>query len=113
MTTIAAAIILTTGIARGILLNIHPREGVAYLGINLRKDTDMNTASLGDGLGKRRRRRRTMGQLPTLVGRRKRRGLAGRGASGCSAAGVKANGRLKKGYRWAKGRKSCAIRAKR
>jgi hypothetical protein len=74
----------------------------------------MNTASLGDGLGKRRRRRKHMGALPTLVGRRRRksRGLAGR-ASGCSAAGVKANGRLKKGYRWAKGRKSCAIRAKR
>jgi hypothetical protein len=74
----------------------------------------MNTASSGDGLGKRRRRRRTMGALPTLVGRRrKRRGLGARSASGCSAAGVKANGRLKKGYRWAKGRKSCAIRAKR
>lgn len=31
---------------------------------------------------------------------------------GCSSAGVKRNGRLKKGYRWAKGRKGCAIKAK-
>ena len=30
----------------------------------------------------------------------------------CITAGVKANGRLKKGYRWAKGRKHCAIKAK-
>lgn len=32
--------------------------------------------------------------------------------SSCSRAGVKGNGRLKKGYRWAKGRKACAIPAK-
>lgn len=30
----------------------------------------------------------------------------------CHAAGLKRNGRLRKGYRWAKGRKSCAIPAK-
>jgi hypothetical protein len=72
---------------------------------------NMETPTLGDGLGKRRRRRKHMGALPTLVGRRRRKGLGGR-ATGCSAAGVKANGRLRKGYRWAKGRKSCAIRAK-
>jgi hypothetical protein len=38
--------------------------------------------------------------------RRSRRGL--RGATGC----IKANGRLKKGCRWAKGRKGHAIRVK-
>jgi hypothetical protein len=32
--------------------------------------------------------------------------------SGCSPSGKKKNGRLKKGYRWAKGRKSCALPAK-
>jgi len=32
--------------------------------------------------------------------------------NGCSAVGKKKNGRLKKGYRWAKGRKGCAIPAK-
>jgi hypothetical protein len=32
--------------------------------------------------------------------------------SGCSPSGLKRNGRLKKGYRWAKGRKGCAIKAK-
>jgi len=31
---------------------------------------------------------------------------------GCSRVGVKKNGRLKKGFRWAKGRKGCAIKAK-
>lgn len=30
----------------------------------------------------------------------------------CHAAGLKANGRLRKGFRWAKGRKHCAIPAK-
>ena len=39
---------------------------------------------------------------------KKRRSSSG----GCSAAGKKRNGRLKKGYRWAKGRKGCAIKAK-
>ena len=41
----------------------------------------------------------------------KRRRRKGGGAS-CSTAGKKRNGRLKKGYRWAKGRKGCAIKAK-
>lgn len=58
---------------------------------------------VGDGLG-RRRRRKSRG-----LGRRKRRG----GGAGCSAAGIKANGRLRKGYRWAKGRAHCAIPARR
>lgn len=30
----------------------------------------------------------------------------------CSSSGVKQNGRLKKGFRWRKGRKGCAIPAK-
>jgi hypothetical protein len=30
----------------------------------------------------------------------------------CSPHGVKKNGRLRKGYRWAKGRKGCAIPAR-
>lgn len=64
----------------------------------------------GDGLGKRRRRRkRRLGSSGvTLVGRRRRGGKR----SGCSAAGIKANGRLRKGYRWAKGRASCAVPAR-
>jgi len=32
---------------------------------------------------------------------------------GCMPSGLKAKGRLKKGFRWAKGRKNCPIRAKR
>jgi hypothetical protein len=32
--------------------------------------------------------------------------------SGCHPSGKKHNGRLKKGFRWAKGRKGCAIPAK-
>jgi hypothetical protein len=59
--------------------------------------------NLGDGLGRRRRRH---ARKHSALGRRARRG------SGCSAAGVKANGRLKKGFRWAKGRKGCAVRAR-
>lgn len=31
---------------------------------------------------------------------------------GCSKAGLKSNGRLKKGWRYAKGRKGCTIKAK-
>lgn len=38
--------------------------------------------------------------------------MAKRRKKGCSSAGVKRNGTLKKGYRWAKGRKGCAIKAK-
>lgn len=38
--------------------------------------------------------------------------MAKRRKSGCSPSGKKANGRLKKGYRWAKGRKGCAIKAR-
>jgi len=38
--------------------------------------------------------------------------MAKRRKSGCSSQGVKANGRLRKGYRWAKGRKGCAIPAR-
>jgi len=30
----------------------------------------------------------------------------------CAAEGLKGKGRLKKGFRWAKGRKGCAIRVK-
>lgn len=30
----------------------------------------------------------------------------------CRADGIKGKGRLKKGFRWAKGRKKCAIKAK-
>lgn len=30
----------------------------------------------------------------------------------CKHEGLKANGRLKKGYRWAKGRKGCPVKAK-
>jgi hypothetical protein len=32
--------------------------------------------------------------------------------SGCSHAGLKKNGRLKKGYRFAKGRKGCTVPAR-
>lgn len=35
-----------------------------------------------------------------------------KGGAACSAAGKTAKGRLKKGYRWAKGRKGCPIKAK-
>lgn len=31
---------------------------------------------------------------------------------GCSRAGLRKNGRLKKGYRFAKGRKGCTVKAK-
>jgi hypothetical protein len=63
----------------------------------------MENALMGDGLGRRRRRRKSKGL-----------GKARRGArKGCSAAGIKANGRLRKGYRWAKGRASCAVPARR
>lgn len=40
---------------------------------------------------------------------KRRRGKRG---SSCSPSGKKRNGRLKKGYRWAKGRKGCAIKAR-
>jgi hypothetical protein len=30
----------------------------------------------------------------------------------CARAGLKSNGRLKRGYRWAKGRKKCPIPAR-
>lgn len=73
----------------------------------------MDTSNpVGDGLGRRRRRRRKgLGRYGvTLVGR-KRRGR--KGGAGCSPSGKKANGRLKKGFRWAKGRKGCAIPARR
>ncbi len=44
-----------------------------------------------------------------LLGRSRRRRKGGlRGAAGC----IKSNGRLKKGCRWAKGRKGVAIRVK-
>lgn len=42
----------------------------------------------------------------------RRHGLHGSTASGCHPMGLKRNGRLKKGFRWAKGRKGCAIPAK-
>ena len=39
--------------------------------------------------------------------------MAKRKRSGCSKAGInKQTGRLKKGYRWAKGRKGCTVKAK-
>ena len=38
--------------------------------------------------------------------------MAKKSKKGCSHVGVKANGRLKKGYRFAKGRKGCTIKAK-
>ena len=56
----------------------------------------METATLGDGLGKRRRRRKHMGALPTLVGRR-RKGRKGRKICIRTAAGKKACG-----VRWRK-----------
>jgi hypothetical protein len=59
----------------------------------------MENALMGDGLGRRRRRRR--------------KSSGSKARKGCSAAGVKANGRLRKGYRWAKGRTSCAVPARR
>lgn len=34
------------------------------------------------------------------------------GSANCKRNGVRKNGRLKKGYRWAKNRKGCAILAK-
>jgi len=60
---------------------------------------NMETANLGDGLGKRRRRRKTMGALPTLVGRRRKRKGARKGRKICirTAAGKKACG-----VRWRK-----------
>lgn len=45
------------------------------------------------------------------MAKRRRKGRKSR-RSGCSPSGVKKNGRLKRGYRWAKGRKSCAIKAR-
>jgi hypothetical protein len=64
---------------------------------------NMETANLGDGLGKRRRRRRKhMGALPTLVGRRRGRKGRRKGRKICirTAAGKKACG-----VRWRKRRK--------
>ena len=47
-----------------------------------------------------------------MAKRRRHRKHLGSTASGCHPAGLKAHGKLKKGYRWAKGRKGCAIKAK-
>jgi len=43
---------------------------------------------------------------------RRHRGLSGAAAAGCHPAGIKANGRLRKGFRWRHGRKGCAIPTK-
>ena len=44
--------------------------------------------------------------------RRARKGLSGASLAGCSPNGIKANGRLRKKFRWAKNRKRCAIPAR-
>lgn len=56
------------------------------------------TTGIGDNLGGSRRRRK---------------GRKGRARRTCRPDGVKANGTLRQGFRWAKGRKHCAIPAKR
>jgi len=104
---IAAAIILTSRIAHGIVFENEPhREGVADLWETPTEDLKMDITNLGDALGARRRRRkksRGMGALPTLVGRRRKgRKGARKGRKICIRTST---GKKACGVRWRKRRR--------
>ncbi len=76
------------------------RQSLTRATISEKKNMDTNT--LGDGLGARRRRRRTRrlgGGMPTLVGRRRRTGGKRRGRKICIRT---SSGKKACGVRWRK-----------
>lgn len=59
-----------------------------------------------------RRRKRHLGSAASKARKAAPKAKAKAVGKGCMPSGLKAKGRLKKGFRWAKGRKNCPIRAK-